>query len=387
MSLVHRIWQTLPRGLRRGLLFGGMAALAPRPSRYPDRDGPVTVAGFLSTSTGLGIGAQRMLAAMRDQGLDPRATDLTSALRQGGQAVPMVPPAPGPGTLILHVNGPMLPWAMRALGRRAVAGKRIIAVWAWELPRLPADWSHGFRFAHEIWVGSRFVAEAVEAAVPLPVRVVPYPVPAPDPSPRGRADFGLPEDAFVSLVMFDASSSIARKNPMAAIRAHRAAFGDRPDRLLVLKTHSTAQAGAAWDEIAAIAAATPNIRVVDATLPEPDRWALMRAADAVLSLHRAEGYGLAIAEAMRLGRAVIATEWSGNTDFMHGPGCFGVPARLVPAEDPQATYHHPEMCWAEPDEAAAAAALRRLADSGPRSFPPVPFPVPDYAALIDGSAT
>lgn len=381
MSLPHRLWQALPRGPRRAALFGWKSLVAPRAAARPEPEGSLTVGGFLSAPTGLGEGARRMLAAMREGGIAASGADITAALRQGAQDAPLRRPAPGPGTIILHVNGFMQPWALAALGRAAVARKRIIGYWAWELPELPADWRRGFRSAHEIWVPSGFVAAAVRAAGHLPVRVVPHPMPPPDPAPLGRADFGLPPEAFVALAIFDAGSSLARKNPLAAIRAHRTAFGDRADRILLLKTHGTRNAGAAWREVAE-AAAAPNIRILDAVLPPRDLWALMAAADVLVSPHRAEGYGLAIAEAMALGRAVVATGWSGNLDFMRpGPACIALPYALVPATDPQATYHHPAMRWAEPDEAALADALRALAGTRPRPAP-VSFPPPDYRALL-----
>jgi glycosyltransferase involved in cell wall biosynthesis len=321
-----------------------------------------------------------MLASMRQQGMDAHAVDVTGALFQGEQSEPLRPPSPGPGVIIAHVNGFMQPWALASLGRKAVRHKRIIGYWAWELPQLPSDWQAGFRFAHEIWVPTRFVANAVQAAGSLPVRVVPHPTPTPCPAPLDRDAFGLPPDAFISLVMFDASSSLARKNPLAAIRAHRAAFGDSPNRILILKTHGTVRAGKHWAQVLQ-AAQFPNIRIMDHVMPEAERWALMAAADVLVSPHRAEGYGLAIAEAMALGRAVVATGWSGNTDFMSGPGCYALPFRLIPAEDPMATYHHPHMCWADPDEAALAATLRQLSETRLRP-PPVTFPPPDYSALL-----
>src|SRR5918994_7474368 len=199
---------------------------------------------------------------------------------------------------MVHVNGMMLPWAMRVLGRRSVAGRRVVAGWNWDLPVLAPDWRRGFRFAHAIWVSSRFTAGAVEAEPGAPpVSVVPYMVPEPDPSPLGRADFGLPADAFVALSVFDAGSSIARKNPLAPVAAHRAAFGDRADRILVLKTHGTASAGPAWREVAEAAAALPNIRILDRSMERRDLWALLLAADCFLSTHRSEGFGFGIAEA------------------------------------------------------------------------------------------
>ncbi|WP_376087994.1 glycosyltransferase [Roseomonas sp. CCTCC AB2023176] len=386
-TLGHRLWSLLPRSARREALFGAMAVLAPRVATpEPTGRGPLVLAGYLSARTGLGEGARRMLGAMRMAGLDPVPADLTAAHRQGpaisdaepGRAVPE-----GPGTIVVHVNGPMLPWGLLALGRRAVAGKRIIAYWAWELPVLPADWRRGYAACHRIWAPSRFCAEVfARPGHPAPT-IVPHPPPAPDPSPLSRADLGLAEGAFLSLCVFDAASSVARKNPLAAIEAHARAFGDDPARVLVLKTHGTGHAGPAWAPVAEAAARHRNVVVMDRHLPRRDLWALMRHADVLISLHRAEGYGLAIAEAMALGRPVVATGWSGSTDVMQGPGCHAVGYTLVPARDPQGTYDMGEARWAEADVGEAAAILRRIADEpGLREPQPFRLPAPDYAAAL-----
>jgi glycosyltransferase involved in cell wall biosynthesis len=364
---LHRLWQRLPHSLRREALFGGAALLAPRIARPVPAPclQPLVVAGYFGAQTGLGIAAERLAAVLESAGLRPLRVDLTRHLRQGEAAPDTSPPSaipPGPGTLLVHVNGPMLPWAMLALGRRSVAGKRVIGVWNWELPALPADWRRGFRFAHQVWVASRFTADAVVGPGRPPVAVVPYAVPDPDPAPLDRAAFGLPAEAFVALSVFDAGSSIARKNPLAAIRAHHQAFGDHPDRILVLKTHHTGHAGAAWEEVAAAAAERPNVRVLDRTLDAKSLWALQRSADVFVSLHRAEGFGMGIAEAMRIGRPVVATGWSGNMDFMLGEGAVAVPYDLVPARDKRGTYDMPDACWAEARVAEAARALAMLAE-------------------------
>ena len=383
MRLARRAWVALPRGLRREALFGGAALLAPRPARpEPDGAGSLVVAGYLSAPSGLGEGARRMLDAMREQGLAPIPADLTGAHRQGAP-VPLPDIPPGPGTIVLHVNGPMLPWGLLALGGSAVAGKRLIANWAWELPVLPRDWDRGYRALHRVWAPSRFCAEVFARPGFPPPQVVPYPLPLPDPAPLGRDAFGLSADAFVTLCAFDATSSLARKNPLGAMEAHALAFGDDPARVLLLKTHGSALAGSSWVEVARAAAARPNVRVLDAVLPRRELWALFRCCDAVLSLHRAEGFGFALAEALALGRPVVATGWSGNLDFMSGPGCFAVPCALVPARDPQGTYDVPGACWAEPDLAAAAAALRRVAaDPAMRNLAPRHFAPPDYRSLL-----
>lgn len=387
-SLLRRAWQVLPRNLRREALFSATAWLAPRVRRpEPAGQGSLTVAGYFGAASGLGSATRRLYDGLCTAGLTPLQADLTGPLRQGPWGAPLVVPT-GAGTLIVHVNGPMLPWALLAIGRRAVANKRVIAVWNWELPLLPRDWERGLQACHRIWVPSRFTAQACTRLGGPPVTVVPYPQPPPRPSALRRTDFGLPEDAFIGLQVFDAASSLARKNPLAAIAAHRAAFGNSSDHLLVLKAHNAARAGRAWAEVVAAAAATPNVRLIDQHMPRDDLSALMAAADVIVSLHRAEGYGFVIAEAMALGKPVVATGWSGNVDFMAGPGSYPVPWRLVPARDPQTTYELPQMEWAEPDIAAAAAMLEAIAlEPSRRRPPPVTFPLPDYAALLDGTGS
>jgi glycosyltransferase involved in cell wall biosynthesis len=383
MSITRRVWEALPRKLRRELLFGSMNALAPRLSMpEPSGAGSLTVAGYFAATTGLGEGARRMLHAMRAQGLAPITADLTFAHRQGPPGQPFIIPE-GPGTIILHVNGPMLPWALWEVGRHAIKYKRVIAYWAWELPKLPRDWERGLRACHRIWAPSRFCADTFSRPDGPPVTVVPHPVPAPMLSALQRSDFGFPPNAFIGLAVFDAASSLARKNPLAAIAAHQRAFGADPSKLLVLKTHNVARAGKAWAEVVAAAAEAGNVRILAEDLPKPDLAALMLMSDVFISLHRAEGFGLSIAEAMALGKPVIATGWSGNMDFLCGPGAFAVPWHPTPAFDPQSTYDFPEMLWAEPDIAAAAAQLCHIAtDTGLVNPVPIEFPAPDYAKLL-----
>jgi glycosyltransferase involved in cell wall biosynthesis len=171
----------------------------------------------------------------------------------------------------------------------------------------------------------------------------------------------LPDGAVVILVSFNLASSMARKNPMAAIAAFRAAFGDRPDRILLMKVGHPHHFPTEFAKLAA-AATGPNIRLETWNLSTADNHALIAAADIVLSLHRSEGFGLVPAEAMLLGKPVIATAWSGNIDFMDADSAALVGYRLVPARDPRGTYDIADAVWAEPDVAEAVAHLQRLAD-------------------------
>ena len=354
---LHRLWRVLPRDARRHWLRRGTALLAPHPDHpAPPARAGVAVAGELDRDSGLGEGARLMLHGLAALGVP------CWPLRPGD------PPPPPGAPLVVHVNAPELPLALLRLGRAALRGRRIIGLWAWELPTVPESWRAGPAFVHEVWAPSHFTADALTPLLPGRVRVVPHPVAAhpPVPSGLGRGDFGLPDGAVVTLVSFSLASSFERKNPLGAIAAHRRAFGDRADRVLLLRVGNPHHFP---DDFARLRAAAnhPNIRIDTRPLPAADHFALMAACDIVLSLHRSEGFGLVPAEAMLLGVPVVATDWSGTTDFMDA-GCAAlVPARLVPANDPRGVFMAPGAMWAEPDIDAAAAQLCRLAsDAGLR---------------------
>lgn len=361
MELLHRqVWQRLPYGLRRAALFRGASMLAPRSVPGAIAGPPITVVGPLRASSGLGASARLCLEALRANGVKAAALDITAALRQPATLPPPEPPnaiEPGPGTLILHVNAPLTGMALLAVGRRRAAGKRIIGYWNWELPEVPPDWALGVGLVHEIWVPSTFTATAIAPiARGRPVHVVPHPVALVAPPAQLAREAGT---HFKVLSLFDASSSLARKNPEGAIAAFQAAFGDDPSARLVLKTQRMSEAGKAATRLRELADA-PNIMVLDATFDAAGLETLYAEADVLLSLHRAEGFGLTLAEAMRRGIPVVATGWSGNADFLSDEVGIPIPWSLVSAQDDQRTYHHPNLRWAEPDVAAAAAALRRL---------------------------
>jgi glycosyltransferase involved in cell wall biosynthesis len=360
---LHRLWRGLPPGLRRAAYTRTTAWLAPHPDKIPPPAyGGVAICGETTRASGLGEGARLMHAALTKLGLPAWLLDAAPRLPGEAAGAPIHMPPPGV-PLVLHVNSPLLPAALLRLPRGALAGRRIVGYWAWELPTVPPTWQAGVPCVHEIWVPSRFTAAALEPLAPGRVRVVPHPVATtpPIPSALGRADFGLPEPAFVVLASFSLASSFARKNPLAAIAAFRAAFGAAPDKIMVLKV-SHAEF---WPEDLATLrdaiADAPNIRLETRLLPSADSHALTRCADVVLSLHRSEGFGLVPAEAMLLRRPVIATDFSGTTDFIDAACGVPVPYRLVPARDPRGVFEAPGANWAEADVAEAASALIDLA--------------------------
>jgi glycosyltransferase involved in cell wall biosynthesis len=362
----HRaLWQRLPRGLRRAALFRASAWMAPRPTPTAAAAKPVIVAGSLSTASGLGNSARLCHDALMAAGLPVLGIDLTGCLMQPadfpGFAFSDGGGIEGPGTLVVHVNAPLMALAMLRLGRRLVRDKRIVGYWAWELPEAPAEWRHGAAFVHEVWVPSAFTAEAVRpVAADVPVRVVPHPVATHHGGPFARK--AAAEGPFTALTIFDAASSFARKNPCAAIRAFRLAFGDDEGARLVVKSTRLSSFPGARAQLEAARGDARNIVVIDATVSLAQLDALYAQADVVVSLHRSEGFGLVIAEGMLRGLPVIATDWSGNRDFLKPETGIPIACDLVPACDPQGTYHHPQTQWADANVAEAAAALRRLRD-------------------------
>ena len=234
LSIAHRLWRQLPERQRRRFLTWAASLLAPAIDRAPPAvsDG-VTIAGELSRASGLGEAARLILRGVRHAGVPTWMIDVGSLLPAHTADFPVASELPSAGAaLILHVNAPLLPWVLYRLPRALVRGRRIIGYWLWELPTAPPEWRAGVRFVHEVWVPSEFIAGAIEPLLPGRVRVVPLPLAAarPEPSTLDRAAFGLPTDAVVVLVSFNLASSFERKNPLAAIAAFRAAFGERGDR-------------------------------------------------------------------------------------------------------------------------------------------------------------
>lgn len=372
MSAGKRLWRALaPAGLRR--MAGPMVLrLAEGRARSAVRSagsrasvpGPVIVSGLLSETKGVSEGARLTVAGLVAAGFDPVAHDIRPALTRGptGKASLGVD-QPG-GVWLLHLNAPEMVHALAAIDPKEWAGRRRIGYWAYELTRLPAFWARNADLLHEIWVPSRFVAEAVRASgVTTPVRVMPHPVHLRASAKPDRSRFDIKADEFVVLAMGDLNSAASRKNLTGAIDIYRRAFPeDGSGARLIVKTQSDAQHPDFAAMAAEAAGGREDIMIVGWSMQGDDVASLVAAADVALSPHRAEGFGLVLAEAFLAGVPALATGWSGNMDFMADLPELTIAHGFTPVRDPSGVYKASGLEWAEPDVADGAVKLRRLRD-------------------------
>ncbi len=240
-----------------------------------------------------------------------------------------------------------------------------IGYWPWEFARWPAHWRVAYHMVDEVWASTRFTADAYRSDGVVPVELMPMLVDVSATGGRVRADFGLPSSRFLFIFSFYCGSSLRRKNPWGVIEAFQRAFplADGADVGLVVKVMRGNPKQAAYRRLLQRARADARITLMEDTLPREVLLDLYRACDAYVSLHRCEGFGRGIAEAMLLGKPVIATAYSGNLDFCTQDTALLVPAALrkvLPGDYPEAQG----MDWAEPDVEAAAEAMRRCALAG-----------------------
>lgn len=319
----------------------------------------VRVVGLLSSATGLGNSARLCAQDLELRGYSVRTHDV-APLFGCADGVPYAQGEPAAGAeaaiSVYHLNPPMLLPGIVSAGIPGYYGALNVAYWAWELESLPADWITALDFLDALIVPSHFCREAVSRVTDKPVCVVPHPLRIAPARPRKG-----PTAVFTVLSVFNFGSSFQRKNPLAAIAAFREAFGADPSARLILKTSAGNRYGHELAQLRAAAQNAGNIEIVDAVMSETELYALYARADAYLSLHRSEGFGLPIAEAMMLGCPVVTTAWSGNLDFCTDETSLLVPFDLIPFADTDRAYARVRGGrWAEPDVLAAARQLRRL---------------------------
>lgn len=232
-----------------------------------------------------------------------------------------------------------------------------IAAWSWELADFPAETVRTATKANEFWAPSRFGADAIACRVTdRPVLAMPPGVAMPEPSPVTRSQFGLSPDRTLFLFAFDMASVPERKNPLGLIAAFRRAFRPADRAQLVLKISRGDSDPIAMTELRT-AAGNADVCILDGVLSRGESFGLMALADCYVSLHRAEGFGFTTAEAMLLGKPVIATNYSATTEYMTHQNSRLVDFDLVPLDRDFGPYPRGSV-WAEPSISHAATLMR-----------------------------
>jgi glycosyltransferase involved in cell wall biosynthesis len=317
------------------------------------------VIGYLRAELGLGEIARKLASASERAGV-PTSTVAyrrTSHRQEhhfeerGSGAAPY-------DTNIICVNADQLPLVHRDLGPDVLAGRYSVGVWFWEISHFPANLHSSFDLVDEVWVASDFVRESISAETEKPVHVVPVPLERPPAAPLGRKELDLPDD-YLFLFVFDYFSVNARKNPIGLVEAFKRAFARGEGPRLLIKSINGDQRRDALRRLQDAAADRSDIEVRDGYVSAPEKDALMAACDCYVSLHRSEGLGLTMAEAMSLGKPVIATGYSGNLTFMDESNSYLVGfslSTIPPGSDP----YVPGVEWAEPDLDHAAELMRHV---------------------------
>lgn len=259
---------------------------------------------------------------------------------------------------LIHINPHELGIAYMQMDTRMWEHRYNIAYWLWELEEFPDEWIPCFNCVNEIWTPSEFISTAIRKKTSLPVRTIPYYLELESGTSFNRKFFGLPEDRFLFLMMYDHSSVMERKNPIGALKAFKKAFSKENLKVgLVIKINNCIDED--LKQIRSILDGYENVYFIKETLNRNQVNNLIQCVDVFVSLHRAEGFGLVLAEAMYLGTPTIATNWSANTEFMNEDVACMVDYSLITIEKDLPPFKAGNR-WADPDIEDAARWMRRL---------------------------
>lgn len=326
----------------------------------------LNIAGFLTADLGVGESARCMVRAADAAGIPAALVPLKLNCRNrlGDQTYAARLQEDNPHAVnVVHVDPPAARDLDHHHGRGFRAGKYNIGYYAWELPEFPDAWLSSFDAFEEIWCPSDFTSAAVREKAPVPVLTMPHAIAFPRPveAPAAlRARFGLPADRFLFLTLFDLNSYAERKNPRAALAAFRASGLAGGGAALVIKVQNAAANAADFAALQESVRDLPGTTLLAETLSRAELYALEAACDCLVSLHRSEGFGLAVAECMYLGKPVISTDWSATAEYVTPENGRPVRAPLVTLDRNHGPYAQGST-WADPDPAHAAEHMRALA--------------------------
>ncbi len=328
----------------------------------PDLEPGVNIAGYFRAEYGVGEAARLVVSAVAAAGV-PYATvgyDRTRA-RQSHAFQEDGIKAARFDTNIVCVNADQLGNYNHDVGELIRPGRVHIGFWNWELGEFPSELDDTFLLVDEVWCGSRFVRDAVAARTEKPVHALPLSYEIPAEPTMSRAEVGF-DERLTFLFVMDFDSVLERKNPLGLIDAYTRAFPEPGPTRLVIKTINGDKHPTELERVRWAARDRTDIDLWDRYLTAEHKGAMIAHCDGYVSLHRSEGIGLTIAEAMARARPVIATHYSGNVDFMDPAVTFAVPWTPAPVP-PGAGPYRMGAEWADPDLEVAADHLRWIASN------------------------
>ncbi len=324
----------------------------------------VNLYGFAYGELGIGEDLRMAVAACESAGIPYRVVNIDAGkdLRQDDDALKHrvqigQDQAPYAFNIFCIPGFDMVSRVFLRMGPDVLRNHINIGWWPWELPVWPKAWTEAFDLVDELWTGSEFTGATYRKSTDKPVHLMSLPVSVDRGISKPRSRFGLPDGPFLFLFIFDFNSHLARKNPGAIIAAFELAFEPQnADVGLVLKVMNAQKKNPLWQAFVKRCAKDKRIKLISETMDRPDVLGLVEACDAYVSLHRAEGFGRTLAEAMMYGKPVIATAYSGNVDFMHPNWTFPVSYEEVPVSAGQYPFVEAEDAarWAEPSVEDAA---------------------------------
>jgi glycosyltransferase involved in cell wall biosynthesis len=351
-----------PVALRAGRRGRNHDLMSHRPVREGEPD--LTLVGYLKMAGGVGEAGRQNLRALLQSGLRVTAHDISLgvvAKRDDASCDQYLAPRVQGRAQIFNINADQIPCVIDHIRPHMRDEAYRIAVPFWELAEFPDAWKPALEMVDEVWAPSRFIQMALVRKLSRPVTYMPIALSFDAPKVYDRSYFKLPDDRFLFFFSFDFLSFQERKNPRAAYSAFRKAFARNQGAGgagLVLKTLNGNHAAGDLEDLRDTIASDPDVTLIDGTLTRDETLGLINACDCVISLHRSEGLGLLVAEAMAMGKPVIATDYSATTEFVLPSTGYPVNYRLIPVKEGQ--YPFANGSWADPDRGHASWLMRRI---------------------------